>query len=148
MTDTIEPTTTPTPATPSRRLFTHRAWWAGAAGGAAVLITYLLLANATFTMHGTYTSGTRTSDWTISDPCYYYTAPTRGSNVTITDHNGTVVGYGTLDDGMSVPGYRCEYGFTVEHVPYWGAPYSVTVQGVKPVAFDSGEAATPDVITP
>jgi hypothetical protein len=140
---------TPSAAPDKRRRFTHRAWWAGVAGGAAVLIAYLVISNATFTMHGTYTSATPGAwQFRLGDPCDYYTNPTRGSDVTITDHNGTIVGYGTLDQGTSVPGYRCEYSFTVEHVPYWGAPFLVKVDGVDPVAFDSGQASHPAVITP
>lgn len=146
MTDTLPPP----PVSPGKRPWlTHRAWWAGAAGGAAVLIGYLLLSNTTFTMNGTYTSATPGAwQFRLGEPCAHYTDPTRGSNVTITDRHGDVVGRGTLDSGTSVPGYRCEYSFTVDHVPSWSGPFLVKVEGVDPVAFDFVDASHPNVISP
>jgi len=145
MTDILPPAA----VSPDKRPWlTRRAWWAGVGGGAAVLIAYLAISNATFTMNGTYTSGVRTSDWSSAYPCDTLRTPTQGADVTITDKHGDVVGRGTLGQGVAVLGYRCEYSFTVEDVPYSGGPFLVKVEDVDPVAFDVVDAREPHIETP
>jgi hypothetical protein len=132
---TIDPGPAPTPdaaAAPDNRRRNRLLGTAAIVAGVAGIALYLA---SSFTMHGNVTAS-----------CYL-SNPRAGSEVTITDQDGTVIGHSRLDAAApGTYGGLCAWSFEVPDVPSWRAVYRVQISTYNPVSFDHSEAAAPMLV--